>query len=79
MSYTLSKCISVWVMFNHTCILTSINLSEQGVELDAAYMFGLALSISCLIIYGTLFIFHLNNSIRQVLNLLCYCLNWSVR
>lgn len=37
MSYSLSKCIFVWVMFYHTCMLTAINLSEQGVELDAAY------------------------------------------
>lgn len=30
----------MWVVFDPTCVLSNINLSEQGVEFDLVYMLG---------------------------------------
>lgn len=47
-------------MFNRTCVLSALNLSEQAVELDVVYMLGLSLNNSCLMAYGPHLVFHLD-------------------
>lgn len=50
----------VWVMFNHTCVLSSLNLGEQGVEFDVVYMLGVIFKYFLLdYIWYSHFIFHL--------------------